>query len=339
MGPEMLILGAVVAALGVAGASRKRQREILVAWRRGHAELVAGRYAEAEASFRSTLALAERRFGSEHWRTALHVNALAQALLAQKRLDDAAPLVARAMALHERWIPLPHPELAVVLVGAAAYENARGDDGRALELVARARREAKGNVTVRAIVERTLARMEAGSGHPEAAAEALARIPVDRLEPRDVRSLASSGLARMRAGDAARAVRCFLSAHAVAERDSPGEFSEAFFGGLLGEALARCGRDDEASRVLEQSLVDHDAVVGEHHPAAARLLVELAEVRLRLGDAAGAKTACDRVLALPAPGEVRAYDPYRAGATVGDPLDDERARARALLARLGAPPR
>src|SRR5262249_5965066 len=107
------------------------------------------------------------------------------------------------------------------------------------------------------------------------------------------------------------------------------------FLGLLGEALAREGRDEEARRALEQAVIDYDAVVGEHHPATATLLVELADVRLRRGDIAGARIACERVLGMrvaPAGGE----DPYRVSAPSGDPLERERDRARSLLARARA---
>jgi tetratricopeptide (TPR) repeat protein len=334
VGPELLFVGAIVAAIGALSASRQGRRDILVTWRRGQASLVAGRFDDAEECFRATLTIAEHRFGPDHWRTALHVNALAQTMVAQKRLDEAAPLVDRSLGIAERWSPMPHAELANVVLGAAAFEGARGRHSRALVLVDRARRAAKGDPTGTAAVERTLARLEASVGNQAEAADALARIPLERLDVRDVRSLAGFGMARLREGDAERAVHCFASAHALVERESPGEFSEAFYLGLLGEALARCGRDEEARGALEQAVIDYDAVLGESHPATAALLVELAEVRLRLGDGAGARVACERVIAMRVIARGPAEEPYRTSATTGDPLGLERDRARALLARV-----
>jgi tetratricopeptide (TPR) repeat protein len=333
VGPELLFVGVVVAAIGALSASRQGRRDILVTWRRGHAALAAGRHDEAEDCFRTTLAIAEHRFGPDHWRTSLHVNALAQTLVAQRRLEEAALLVDRALGIVERWSPMPHTEVASVILGAASFEGARGRHSRAMLLVDRARRAAKADPAVRAAVERTLSRLEANAGREAEAADALARIPFERLERRDVRSLASFGVSRMREGDAERAVRCFNAASALVERESPGEFAEAFYLGLLGEALARCGRDEEALRALEQAVIDYDAVLGEAHPATAALLVELAEVRLRLGDAAGARVACERVVAMRVISALPAEQPYRTSATTGDPLGLERDRAQSLLAR------
>jgi tetratricopeptide (TPR) repeat protein len=328
-----MFVGAIVAALGALSASRQRTRDIVATWRRGQAAFTGARYEEAETCFRATLSIAEQRFGPDHWRTALHCNALAQSLLAQKRTDDAAPFVDRAMGILERWSPLPHAELANVFAGAAAFESARGRHTRAMTLLERARRATKSDAGLRAGIERTLAQLEASEGHEAEAADALARIPFERLETRDARSLTSFGLARLRDGDAERAVRCFTSAHALVERESPGEFAEAFYLGLLGEALARVGRDEDARRALEQAVIDYDAIVGEHHPATATLLVELAEVRLRLGDAPGARIACERVLGMRVTATRTAEAPYRASASAGDPLDRERDRARTVLSR------
>jgi len=333
VGLELLLVGAIVATIGALSASRQGRRDIVVTWRRGQSSLAAGRYDDAEECFRTTLALAEGRFGLDHWRTSLHVNALAQTLIAQRRLEDAAPLVERALGIVERWPPMPHAEQASVILGAVALETARGRHTHAMVLVDRARRAAKGDASVRAAVERALAGVEASVGHEAEAADALACIPFEQLEPRDVRSLASFGVARLREGDAERAVRCFTSAHAVVERESPGEFPEAFFLGLLGEALARHGRDEEARRALEQAVIEHDTILGERHPATAALLVELAEVRLRLGDGAGARVACERVVGMRVIASGQAEEPYRTSAPTGDPLGAERDRAYSLLAR------
>jgi tetratricopeptide (TPR) repeat protein len=334
LGPELLFVTAIMAAVGALSASRNGRHDIVATWRRGHAALAARRFDEAEECFTATLAIAEHRFGPDHWRTALHVSALAQALVAQGRLEDAAPLVDRALGIVERWAPMPNAEAASVVLGAAAFEGARGRHSRAMTLVDRARRVVKNDPGMKAIIERAVASLEALAGHDAEAADALARIPFERLEPRDARSLATFGVARLREGDAERAARCFASAHALVERESPGEFPEAFYLGMLGEALARCGRHEEALRALDQAVIDYDAVLGEHHPASAAILVELAEVRLRLGDGAGARIACERVLAMrTSSARAPAEQPYRTSAASADPLGLERDRARSLLAR------
>jgi hypothetical protein len=84
----------------------------------------------------------------------------------------------------------------------------------------------------------------------------------------------------------------------------------------------------------------YDRIAGVEHPAAAMLLVELAEVRLRLGDAERARAACRRVLAFeaaPAPGGGGAEVlPYRRASGDPQPLRAEIDRARSLLARMSA---
>lgn len=311
-----------------------RGRGLLVPWRVGHAHLEAGRFVEAEATFRQTLAIAERRFGEDHWRTSLHLNALSQALIAQNRLDDAKPIVERALAVAERYRPLPHDQVAIVFLGASVYFGARGDAARAQELLDRARREGRGSSIVTATIEKLVV-VQATRAHEEAkAADAYARVPSDMLKERDARQLTHLGLRLMRAGDARRAVECLRRSVLVAERTSCGEFVEAFYRGLLGEALSRDGRHDDALGVLEQAAMDYEAIAGRSHPGLAPVLVVLAELRARVGDEDGARRACQRVLGLALP-VAAAADPYRASAPTADPLELERDRARTLLARLG----
>lgn len=311
-----------------------RRRTILVPWRVGHAHLEAGRFAEAEVKFRETLALAEQRFGESHWRTSLHLNALAQSMLGQNRIDAAQPLVERALAIVERYEPLPHDHLAVVFLGASVFFRARGDAGRAQALIDRARRDGGGSSVVRAAIERTVAAQATRAREEAKAADAYGRVPADMLKERDARQLVQLGLRLLRAGDARRAVECLRRAVLVAERASCGEFAEAFYRGLLGEALSRDGRHDDALGALEQAAMDYEAIAGRSHPGIAPVLVALAELRARAGDDDGARRACRRVLGLAVPA-LAPVDPYRAGASAGDPLEPERERARTLLARLG----
>jgi tetratricopeptide (TPR) repeat protein len=310
-----------------------RGRAILVPWRVGHAHLEAGRFVEAEAKFRETLALAERRFGVGHWRTSLHLNALGQALLGQRRLDDAKPIVERALAIAEPYEPLPNDHVAIVFLGASIYFRLRGDTERAQGLLDRARREGRHSSVVRAAIERTVALQATHLGDEARAADAYGRVPADLLKERDARQLVQLGLRLLRGGDARRAVECLRRAVFVAERASCGEFVEAFYRGLLGEALSRDGRHDDALGVLEQAAMDYEAVAGRSHPSIAPVLVSLAELRARAGDEDGARRACQRVLGIALPA-VEPADPYRVNASGPDPLEPERERARSLLARL-----
>jgi tetratricopeptide (TPR) repeat protein len=174
----------------------------------------------------------------------------------------------------------------------------------------------------------------AQKGDEARAADAYSRVPSELLKERDVGRLARLALKLLHVGDARRAGLCLRAALSVVTRVSSGEFAEAFYRGLLGEALLREGREAEARRELEQASIDYDAVAGESHPAAAPVLVALAELRARMGDDDGARSACKRVLRLAVP-RVPPLEPYRAGACAADPLEAERDRARALLARLG----
>jgi tetratricopeptide (TPR) repeat protein len=311
-----------------------KQRRILVPWRIGNALLAEGRFAEAEAKFRETLAMASARFGVDHWRTSLHMNALALSLVGQNRLDDAQPLVDRALVVADAQKPLPHPDLALVFVGASIYSASRKDEARAQALLDRARREGRGSRHVHAAIERTVMLRAAQKGDEARAADAYSRVPNELLKERDVGKLARLALKLLHVGDARRADQCLRAALSVVTRVSSGEFAEAFYRGLLGEVLLREGHEEEARRELEQAAVDYDAIVGGSHPAAAPVLVALAELRAKMGDDVGARSACKRVLGLVVPATSPA-EPYRAGASAADPLEAERDRARAVLARLG----
>jgi tetratricopeptide (TPR) repeat protein len=332
---EGSFLGLLIGALGAASMALHRRREILTPWRVGHAHLADKKYAEAEACFRETLAIAERRFGPNHWRTAIHVNALAQAILGQKRAAEAAELVGRAVVIAERWRPSPHPHLSIVFVGAATLARELGDFDRARHLLERSRREARGDVEMLAAVERTLYMVETQSGRLEQAAEALARVPPEAIGTRGVSAMVKVALERLNAGDADRAAAVLEIVLAAVANSRFLEFPEAFFRGMLGEALACAGRDTDAKRELELAAHDYEALLGPAHPSAAPVWVALAEVLARMGDPSGATAACKRVLALASrPGGSERGGPYRESAMGMDPLERERGRAREILQRV-----
>ena len=104
LGPELVFVTVIMAAIGALSASRQGRRDIVATWRRGQAAFAADRFEEAEQCFLATLGIAEHRFGPDHWRTSLHVNALAQALIGQRRLEQHRRHVGlRCQRAEHRW--------------------------------------------------------------------------------------------------------------------------------------------------------------------------------------------------------------------------------------------
>jgi hypothetical protein len=327
-------LGLLIGAIGAVSIALHRRREILGPWRVGHSRLAEKKFAEAEACFRQTLGIAERRFGHDHWRTAIHVNALAQAVLGQRRMVEAADLTARALGIAERWNPAPHPHLSIVFVGAATLARDQGDLDRARNLLSRARLEAHAEPEIVAAIERTRFAVETKAGRPGDAADALARMPPEGIGEKGVSAVVKVALDRLNAGDPERAAGILQVVVAAVANARFLEFPEAFFRGMLGESLARAGRDAEARRELELAAHDYEALLGPMHPGVAPVWVALADVLSRTGDVAGATDACNRVLALGSASERTSAGPYRESAAPSDPLERERGRAREILQRV-----
>jgi tetratricopeptide (TPR) repeat protein len=327
-------LGLLIGALGAVSIALQRRREILGPWRTGHANLGDKKYSEAEVCFRQSLAIAERRFGPNHWRTAIHVNALAQALLGQKRHAEASTLTERALGIVDCWKPTPHPQLTIVFVGAAALAREGGDLDGARDLLTRARREARGDGEILGAIERTLFSVETRAGRPREAADALARMPPHAITERGVHAMVRVAMERTEAGDAERGAAILAVVVAAVANARFLQFPEAFYRGMLGQALARAGMHEDARRELDLAVHDYEALLGPGHPAAAPVLVALAEALERLGDAAGARDACHRVLALGAARETAMSGPYRESAAPSDPLEHDRNRAREVLERV-----
>ena len=327
-------LGLLIGALGALSLAVHRRREILEPWRLGHEHLAHKRYPEAEECFRRTLRIAERRFGPHHWRTAIHLNALGQALLCQGRMADATRSIGAATEIAMGWHPLPHPQLTIVFVGAAAWAREQGDLERARGLLERARRDARGDVDVVAAIERTLFSVETRADRPAHAAEALARVPAETVREGGVHPMVRVALDRLAAGDPARAVGILEVVVEAVAHPRFLQFPEAFYRSVLGQALARAGRHEDAGRQLERACHDYSVLLGPEHPAAAPVWIALAEALERLGDAEGAEEACRRVLALGTAAESPFAGPYRASAAPSDPLEHERSRAREILERV-----
>jgi len=314
-----------------------RQRRMAAAWRAGQAAFRARKFPDAELCFRTSLALADRRFGARHWRTAFHLAALSDALVCQKRVDDAAPYISRALAIHDALRHQPHPAIVLLLVSAYNYEHVKGDTARATALLDRARREAGSRAMV-AAVEGAVARHAMVQGQWQQAADAMCRPGVARPDREDIRRLTAIARECERAGDLGRATACLGVALSNVDKTKPRPHVSAFFAGLLGAALARAGRHADARDHLSRAIEGYERSVGESHPVLALVLVPFAEACAELGDLPAARAACERAIPIATPGESPA-DPYRAPSVTADPLAPERLRARALMERIAQVPR
>jgi tetratricopeptide (TPR) repeat protein len=290
--------------------------------------LSAARLAEAEAHLRMGLAHAQGRFGEDSWRTAFHLGALSEVLVNQGKLDEARPLMHRALAMHDAMRVQPVPQWPVLLVQAAQLEAAQGHLDRAWRHLERARHEAGG--PTRTSVLRSSARLLFKHEQRVQALEAAMQIPYRRLVPGDVRLLGNLAMGMAR-DDLERAVVCMARVVSFLDRPFRRRPEHAFYLARLGELLVRAGRDAEARARLQQAIAAYERHVGPDHPVLAPLLVTLAETQARLGDLPAARATCRRAAALSCMAERTGERPYRTSNDARDPLADERRRVQQLL--------
>jgi tetratricopeptide (TPR) repeat protein len=309
-----------------------RSSQLARRWREGSAALSKRDYPEAERAFRETLGLASGRFGPSHWRIAFHVAALAEALAHQAKHDEAAKYLQRALALHDAQRAQPHAQWPYVLIHAARVEAAKGDFGRAMRHIRRARDEAY-DKRMLADVLRVAASLHIRQQQYGEALDVMTELPRGRVVPTDVRSLGELSRRALHARDLDRALRGLLAA----ERYVRGAGAAAFYRAWLGELLASQKRDEEARGHLEKSVRGYEHVGGEQHPALAHVLVVLAEVCARLGELEAASRAATRAAALPCMRVEPGGQPYRSEGAGRDPLAEEKRRAKAVLAYVAQP--
>ena len=77
-------------------------------------------------------------YGDSHLRTAKCLEAIAELRLAQESHNDAARYAARVLAIREKTLPAPHPEIINTLEQLARIEKARGHDAEASQYGQRA---------------------------------------------------------------------------------------------------------------------------------------------------------------------------------------------------------
>jgi tetratricopeptide (TPR) repeat protein len=79
-----------------------------------------------------------RVYGEDHLRTAKCFEALADLRLGQQRHGDAALYASRVLAIRERTLPAPHPEIINTLQQLARIESGRGQSDAAVKYETRA---------------------------------------------------------------------------------------------------------------------------------------------------------------------------------------------------------
>ena len=96
-------------------------------------------YAEAEPLYQRALAMAEKRFGPEHFLTAMRMTRLATIYTLQQKYAEAEPLYQRALAIDEIAVKTASvgPNLSGDLVGLAELYRAQGKYGEAEPLYER----------------------------------------------------------------------------------------------------------------------------------------------------------------------------------------------------------
>jgi tetratricopeptide (TPR) repeat protein len=309
-------------------------------YRKGTAALTRGDHATAGAAFTESLALARRRFGHRHWRVAFHLSALGSALRGLSRGAEAEKAFEEALALiDDRGPRLPDARLAFVFLAAANDADLRGDRARFEALLDRAN-QGRPSKRVLALSERARVTAAMRRGDWPEAARVASRIPDARLKAKDVvRWISQIGLQNLRAGDFALAASTLRVAFECAQRHSPRSVAPAFYQSLLGEALASGGNPVEALASLESALAGYERFAGTEHVATARVLLQVADARARLGDVAGARLACERVLGVCAARRaVGSAESYRTAAPMQEPMAQEFARAQEIRSAMSAPP-
>ena len=71
--------------------------------------------------------LCERHFGPDHVETARALTNLARVAVIRREMDEAEPLLRRALAIQERALGVDHPDTARTLAVLGGYLQGRGD--------------------------------------------------------------------------------------------------------------------------------------------------------------------------------------------------------------------
>jgi tetratricopeptide (TPR) repeat protein len=303
------------------------------AWRLGWQDLRGGRNEDAEKRFRRSAARAAQRFGASDRRTLAHECALARALIALKRTDEAKSFVDRALATMKSHAGVHDPWLMSIQLSAADLSGARGDARRALEHLEKARVHS-GNPGVVAAIDLDRAAILERLGDRGGAAEVLRDIdPRFILAHAPARALPLAR-ARLQEGDAMGAAALYRQLVERERRHRRESTTLACYRGLAGNALYRAGKHTEARYALTEAIATYDAIAPPGDTVVAPLLVVLARTHLALGERAAAEIACRRALATAGNADPSG-SPYRERAEP-NALESVRDEAALLLSEITA---
>jgi tetratricopeptide (TPR) repeat protein len=214
-------------------------------------------YTEADAMQRAAVRVAETVYGPDDARLAEVIDEWACLYREQDRLEDAAPLHARAVAISRRVGPPDHPSVAARLHNQALCDTARGDYDQAIAGFREALR----------IWER----------HPEHVLYAAAA------------QTQLGGALRLQ-GETTAAEQAFRDALALYRTHLDPEHADVgVASNNLAMLLVRIGRADEAEPLFLTALSVSERVRGPEHPETATVLWGLARTRRAQGQPAEAQ--------------------------------------------------
>jgi CHAT domain-containing protein/Tfp pilus assembly protein PilF len=227
-----------------------------------------GRYAEAEALSRESLAKIQTEYGAESLESAQALDLLVESLWrgGKAHRSETRELAEEAIRLKESLLEPDHAEVATSLGNLATVFGLMGNHAAARPLYERALR---------------IDRAALGPDSPEVA---------DDL----------AGLATLLAesGDYSRARSLFEEALAVMEKTAPDHPDLAFVQTVFANMLAAIGDYDEARSLYERALEIRRTHLGPEHPILAGSLNNLASLLYAQGDLEGAREYFERALAI-----------------------------------------
>jgi CHAT domain-containing protein/Tfp pilus assembly protein PilF len=242
--------------------ARDAQTKVEILEALGENHRYAGELARAETSLRSALEVGEAAWG-ESLRVAGTLARLGNVLRLLNRLDEAAQLQGRALAIRQRWAP-DSPAVADSLHHLALVSYHQGD-------------------------------LEAMSGHVQRALEILARGPSDSLALADALNDQASLTAEL--GRYAEATATAQRALAILERRAPGSIALATNIARLGLLARVLGDTESAVELLQRALAIREKLAPASLGSAA-ILDNLGAIALERGDLATAAELCQRALAI-----------------------------------------
>jgi eukaryotic-like serine/threonine-protein kinase len=254
-----------------------------------------GRAAEAERMFREALAVREHSFGKEHLRVADSLHGIASALHAQEQWPAAEEHCRAALEMRRRLLGHDHPDVAASLSGLAAILAVQGDLSQAEALLAESLEiftKSFGEDSHRTIDGLTsLAAIHSRQGNVAAAEFMYRRLLMlsqdlfgeEAAETFEPRAQLAMLLVQQRRWNEIKELALPLTVSA--RNATSGEsLSSADSLHCIGEALRDQGAPAEAEALFRAALAIRTQTLGVEDHHAAHLLVDIANVKLQLGD-------------------------------------------------------